>query len=150
MADFDQLPKMLALRYCLNKDVPVTNPRKTNHYVKEIASAIERLELFRIYIASEKWGSSVIYIELAHSIHHYLQIFKTLIMAINNSSDRAMLAFNNIKKNEQKINDLILSKNKTNNGNEVPCISPYKLAIQIIIDNCKRAKEAKSVKDLMS
>ena len=150
MADFDQLPKMLALTYCPNEDVPVTNPGKTNRYVKGIASAIERLELLRTYIASEEWGSSVIYIELARSIRHYLRIFKTVIMAINNLSDRAMLALDNIEKSEQKINDLILSKNGTDNGTEVPCISPYELAIRIIIDNCMRAGEAKSVKDLMS
>lgn len=59
-----------------------------------------------------------------------------------------MLALDNIEKSEQKINDLILSKNGTDNGTEVPCISPYELAIRIIIDNCMR--EAKSVKDLMS
>lgn len=91
------------------------NPGETNRYVEGIVSAFERLELLRKYIASEEWGSSVIYIELARSIRDYLRIFKTIIMAINNTSDRAMLALNNIEKSEQKINDLILSKNGTDN-----------------------------------
>lgn len=98
----------------------MTNPGKTNRYVKGIASAIERLELLRTYIASEEWGSSVIYIELARSIRHFLRMFKRIIMATNNPSDGAMLALDNIEKGEQKVNDLILSKNGTDNGTEVP------------------------------
>lgn len=77
-------------------------------------------------------------------------MFKTIILAINNPSDRAMFTLDNIEKSEQKVNDLILSKDGTDNGTEVPCISPYELAIRIIIGNCTRAREAKSVKDLMS
>lgn len=55
-----------------------------------------------------------------------------------------------IEMTEQKVNTIILSKNWRDNGTEVPSISPYELAIRIIIDNCMRAGQAKDVKDLMS
>ena len=150
MADFDQLPTMVGIAYCPDEDVLVTNPGKTNHYVKGIASAIEWLDLLRTYMASEECGSSFIYIELARSIRHYLRILKTIIMAINNSSNIAKATLDYIEKTEPKVKELIISKNGPDNGTEVPYISPYELAIRIIIGNGTRAWEAKSVKDLMS
>ena len=74
-------------------------------------------------------------IELAFSIQHDLQMFKT----INES----------IEKIEQQLNVMTLSKNLPEIGTEVPSISPYKLAIRVIVDNCTSAEEAKGVKYVM-
>lgn len=114
MADFDQPPQLPGITYCPEEDVPVTNPGRTNRYVKGI----------RTYIASEECRSSNICIELARSIHHYLRLFKTIIMAINNPSDMAKVTLDYIEKSEQEVNTMILSNNWPDNGTEVPSISP--------------------------
>lgn len=150
MADFDQPPQLPGITYCPEEDAPVTNPGRTDRYVKGIALAIERLDLLRTYIASEECRSSNICIELARSIHHYLRLFKTIIMAINNPSDIAKATLDYIEKTEQKVNTIILSNNWPDNGTEVPSISPYELAIRIIIGNCTRTGQPRSVKNLMS
>lgn len=51
---------------------------------------------------------------------------------------------------EKKLNAIILSKNWPENPIEVPSISPYELAIRIIIDDCVRAGQTKDAKDLLS
>lgn len=55
-----------------------------------------------------------------------------------------------IEKIEREISAIMPFNNFSENGALVPSISPYELAIRIIIDNCIRAKQAKGAKDLMS
>lgn len=130
---------MIKITYSLNENIFIINLGKTNRYINGIASTIKWLHLVRKYIASEKCGFSFIYIESACSLRHYLRIFKTIIMAINNPSKIAKATFDYIEKTKQKVEELIPSKNNLDNGTEVPYISLYKLVIRIIISYCTRA-----------
>lgn len=71
-------------------------------------------------------------------------------MSIENPNDVVRGNIERIEELEQKLTTMTLSEHLPEDGAEVPAISPYELAIQIIIDNCTRAKQVKGPKDLMS
>ena len=54
-----------------------------------------------------------------------------------------------IEKIEQQLNVMTLYRNLSETGTEVPSISPYELAIRVIVDNCTSAGEAKGEKYVM-
>lgn len=150
MADLDLLPRQPAMIYHPEEDIPVTNPTKTNRYIKGIESAIRWLGLLTKYLASEKEGSSIACIELGLSIKHHLEMFKNINMSIQDPIDKVKENIDRIEKIEREISAIILFNNFPENRATVPSVSPYELAIRIIIDNCIRAEQAKGAKDLMS
>lgn len=149
MAGLDLLPRQPAMIYRPEEDIPLTNPTKTNRYIKGIRSAIQRLDLLKNFLASEKYESSSACIELGLSIKHHLQMFKDNNMSIQ-PIDIVQENIDRIEKIEREISAILLFINFSENGALVPSISPYELAIRIIIDNCIRAKQAKGAKDMMS
>lgn len=150
MAGLDLLPRQPAMIYRPEEDIPMTNPTKINRYIKGIGSAIRRLDLLTHYLASEKYGSPSACIELGLSIKHHLQMFKDINMSIQDPNDKVQKNIDRIERIEREISAIILFTNFPENGATVPSISPYELAIRVIIDNCIRAKQAKGAKDLMS
>lgn len=150
MADLDQLSRLPAMAYRPEEEIPVTHPRRTNRYIQGIESAIRRLDLLTEYLASKMYGSSSACIELAFSLKHHLQMFKNINMSIKDPSDIVKENINHIREVEQQLSSIIPFQNLPDNGAEVPSISPYELAIQIIIENCTRTEQVKDAKDLMS
>lgn len=88
-------------------------------------------------------------IELAFSIRHELQMFKTINEPINNPSDTVKENIDDIEKIEQRLSVMIVSKNLPEIGTETPSISPYELANQVIVGNCTRVEGVKGVKYVM-
>lgn len=153
MADLDQLPRLPVMTYRPEEDIPATNPRRMNRYIQGIESATGRLDLltqYLKYLSSEKYGPLSTCIELASSIKHHLQMFKSINVSIKNPSDIVKENIRYINDIEQRLSAIILFKSLPGNGAEVPSISPYELAIRIIIDNCTRAEQFEGAKDLMS
>ena len=150
MADLNQFPRLPAMRYFPENDIPATHPGQTNRYILGIKGALRRIELLEDYLDSEECGLSSACIELAFSLKHYLQIFKNINTSIENPNDVVRGNIERIEELEQKLATMTLSEHLPEDGAEVPAISPYELAIKIIIDNCTRAKQAKGPKDLMS
>ncbi|MCJ1342367.1 hypothetical protein MMC31_000549 [Peltigera leucophlebia] len=150
MADQNQLPRLPAMRYCPENDIPATHPGQTDRYIQGIKDALMRIELLERYLEPEERGLSSACIELAYSMKHYLQMFKEITTSIENPNRKVRVLIPRIEEIEQKLSTTILSKNLPEDGVEVPAISPYELAIRIIINSCTRAKQAKSAKDLMN
>lgn len=76
-------------------------------------------------------------------------MFKDINMSIQ-PIDIVQENIDRIEKIEREISAILLFTKFSENGALVPSIYPYELAIRIIIDNCIRAKQAKSAKDMMS
>lgn len=77
-------------------------------------------------------------------------MFKDINMSIQDPINKVQENIDRIEKIEREISAIILFNNFPENGATVPSISPYELAIRVIIENCIRAKQAKGAKDLMS
>lgn len=150
MADQNQLPRLPSMRHCPENDIPATRPGQTERYIQGIKHALRRIELLEEYLDSEEHGLSSACIELAFSMKHYLQMFKNITMSIENPSNEVRVIIERINDIEQKLSTTTLLKNLPEDGVEVPAISPYELAIRIIIDSCTQTKQAKGAKDLMS
>lgn len=150
MTDIGKLPRLAAMTYYAEEDIPVTYPGRINRYLKGIRSAIMRLDRLRRRFISEDCESSNECIELAFSMRNYLQMFRTINRSINNPNHIITENLDSIRAMEQKLNAIILSKSWLENPTEIPSISPYELAIRIIIDNCIRAGQTKDANDLIS
>lgn len=150
MTDIGKLPRLAAMTYYPEEDIPVTYPGRINRYVKGIRSTITRLDLLRRHFISEECESSNECMELAFGMRHYLQMLKTINRSINNPNNIITENLNHIGVIGQKLNAIILSKNWLENPTEVPSISPYELAIRMIIGNCARAGQMKDAKGLIS
>lgn len=150
MTDNGKLPRLAALTYYAEEDLPVTYPGRINRYLKGIRSAIMRLDHLRRHFTSEKCESSNECIEMAFSMRNYLQMFRIINRSIKNPNNIVTENLNYIEVVEQKLNATILSKSWPENPAEVPSISPYELAIRMIIRNRTRAGQTKDAKGLMS
>lgn len=150
MTDIGKLPRLAAMTYYAEQDIPVTYPGRINRYVKGMRCAIMRLDHLRRHFISENCESSNECIELAFSMRNYLQMFRTINQSINNPNSMITGNLKLIGRIEKKLNAIILSKSWPENPIEVPSISPYELAIRIIIDDCVRAGQTKDAKDLLS
>lgn len=109
MADQNQLPRLPAMRYFPENDIPATHPRQTGRYIQGIKDALRRIELLEEYLDSEDRGLSSACIELAFSMKHYLQMFKNITMSIENPSNKVKGIIERINEIEAKIeyNDTI-------------------------------------------
>lgn len=138
------------MAYCPEEDILVTHPRRTNRYVQGIESAVRRLDLLTKYLASKMYGLSSACIELAFSIKHHLRMSKNINMSMKDPSNIVKENIDHIEEVEQQLSAIIPFKNLPENRAKVPSISPYKLAIQIIIENCTRTEQVMDAIDLMS
>lgn len=85
MADQNQLPRLPAMSYFPEDDIPATHPGKTERYrvhIEGIRDALRRIDLLVEYLDANAC------IELAFSINHYLQMFKNITMSIENPRNR--------------------------------------------------------------
>lgn len=64
-------------------------------------------------------------IELAFSIRHELQKFKTINKSISNPSDTVKENIDYVEKTEQRLNVMTVSRDLPEIGTEAPSISPY-------------------------
>lgn len=87
---------------------------------------------------------------MAFSMRNYLQMFRIINRSIKNPNNIITENLNYIEVVEQKLNATILSKSWPENPAEVPSISPYELAIRMIIRNRTQAGQTKDAKGLMS
>lgn len=150
MTDIGKLPRLATMTYCVEEDIPVTYPGRINRYVRGMRSAIMRLDHLRRYFISEECESSNECIELAFSMRNYLRMFRTINRSINNPNNIMTENLNSIEMIEQKLDAIILSKSWPEIPTGVPFISPYELAIRMIIGTCARAGQTKDAKSLIS
>ena len=103
MPYIDQLPRLPAMTYRPEEDIPVKHPRRTNRYIQGIESAIRRINILTKYLALGKYGSLNACIELGFSIKHHLQMFKNTTMSIKNPSNIVKGNINYIKEIRQQL-----------------------------------------------
>lgn len=102
------------------------------------------------YINSEECGVPSASIELAHNMKHHLQMFKTINTSVEIPNDDVRNKIEPIEELKERLSSsMTLSNYLPEDGGEVTAISPYELAIHIIVDKCTRARQTKGPKGVM-
>lgn len=108
------------------------------------------MELLEEYTNSKECEISSASIELALSMKHHSQIFKTIITSVEDPNNDVRNKIELIKELKERLScSMTLSNYLPEDGGEVPAISPYELAIHIIVDKCTRARQTKGPKGVM-
>lgn len=56
MADLNQFPRLPAMKYFPENEIPATHPGQTNRYILGIKGALRRIELLEDYLDSKECG----------------------------------------------------------------------------------------------
>lgn len=108
------------------------------------------MEFLEEYTNSKECKVSSALIELALSMKHHSPIFKTIITSVEDPNNDVRNKIEPIKEPKERLSStMALSNYLPEDGGEVPAISPYELAIHIIVDKCTRARQTKGPKGVM-
>lgn len=82
------------------------------------------------------------------SVKLHLQMFETIVTAIENPSEFVRATTDYIKEARNMLNAKL--ENMPDNEAEVPATSPYKLALRVVGENCRLRNQVKGSKSLIS
>lgn len=140
-----------ALRYEPNRDIINGTFLQVRKYILSISAATVRFqELIEKLFGSMRKLTKTENILLLSTKHH-LRMFREIISAVQDPSNKALRTLSEVTKFEQKVDELSAGDVGDDPGSQegVPALTPYELSINVVIDRVEMIRESLAPKKRM-